>query len=79
MRKHIHMKELTNEIVREFIDHIVVHHAEIVGGEKVQKVEIFYNCIGEFRAPMLDELPRAKIQMGTRKGVAISYSPSRAS
>ena len=79
VRKHIHMKELTNEIVREFIDHIVVHHAEIVGGEKVQRVEIFYNCIGEFRAPMLDELPRAKIQMGTRKGVAISYSPPRAS
>ena len=74
VRKHIHMKELTHEIVREFIDHIVVHHAENIGGEKVQRVEIFYNCIGEFRAPMLDEIPKARVQMGTGKGVTIGYS-----
>jgi hypothetical protein len=77
VRKHIRMKELTHEIVHEFIDHIVVHHAENIKGEKMQRVEIYYNCIGEFMAPKMDELPRAHISMGTRKGVAISYSPMR--
>jgi hypothetical protein len=76
VRKHIHMKELTHEIVREFIDHIVVRHAENIGGGKVQKIEIYYNCIEEFAAPKMDELPRARIRMGTRKGVAINYSSS---
>jgi len=42
----------------------------------VRMVEIFYNCIGEFTAPKMDELPRAHIRIGTRKGVAISYSSS---
>ena len=76
VRKYIHMKELTREILREFIDHIVVHHAENLKGERIQKIEIFYNCIGAFEAPKLDELPRPQIQLNTRKGVAISYSPT---
>ena len=76
VRKYIHMKELTHEILREFIDHIVVHHAENIKGERIQKIEIFYNCIGAFEAPKLDELPRPQIQLNTRKGVAISYSPT---
>ena len=74
VRKYIHMKELTREILREFIDHIVVHHAENLKGERIQKIEIFYNCIGAFEAPKMDELPRPQIQLNTRKGVAISYS-----
>jgi len=54
----------------------VVHHAENIKGERIQKIEIFYNCIGAFEAPKLDELPRPQIQLNTRKGVAISYSPT---
>jgi len=76
VRKYIHMKELTHDILCEFIDHIVVHHAENIKGERIQKIEIFYNCVGAFEAPKLDELPRPQIQLNTRKGVAISYSPT---
>ena len=68
------LRQLTPEIVREFIDHIVVHHAEKMQGERVQKIEIYYNCIGAFEAPSMEDLPRPQIKLDTRKGVAISYS-----
>ena len=75
--KYANIKELTQEIVHEFIDHIVVHHAENIKGEKTQKVEIFYNCIGVFEAPKIDEMPAPPIRLNTRKGVALSYTPER--
>ena len=75
--KYADIKELTQEILREFIDHIVVHHAENIKGERMQKIEIFYNCIGVFEAPRLDEMPAPTIRLSTRKGVALSYTPER--
>ena len=44
-------EKLTEDIVRDFIDKIVVHHREVVNGVTTQKVEIFYNVIGKFEAP----------------------------
>ena len=44
-------EKLTEDIVRCFIDKIVVHHRQVIDGVNVQKVEIFYNVIGKFEPP----------------------------
>lgn len=46
VKKYTEITELTPEIVREFIEKIIVHQAERVDGKKVQAVEIIYNGIG---------------------------------
>lgn len=44
-------EKLTEDIVRSFIEKIVVHHRQVIDGVNVQKVEIFYNVIGKFEPP----------------------------
>lgn len=61
----------------ELIDHIDVYHAEKQDGVTTQHITIYYNCIGAFSVPDRRKIPAAEITMGTRKGVAISYSRSR--
>ncbi len=45
------VQELTAEIIREFKEKVYVHQTVKVDGQKVQKVKIIWNCIGEFIAP----------------------------
>lgn len=46
IHKYIDIAELTAEIIREFIDKIIIHQAEKVDGKRKQTVEIIYNCVG---------------------------------
>lgn len=48
VRKYIEIKELTAEIIREFVEKIYVYKAERVDGRRIQRIKIVYNCIGEF-------------------------------
>lgn len=50
VRKYTDIQELTAEVLREFVEKIYVHQTERVDGQKVQRIRIVYNCIGEFRA-----------------------------
>ena len=45
-RRYTDIQELTPEILREFIDKIVVHHREKQGKETFQQVDIYYRFIG---------------------------------
>ena len=54
VRRYTEINELTPEIVREFIEKIVVHQAERKDGKKTQMVEIHYNGIGAI--PMQTDL-----------------------
>lgn len=47
VRKYIDIKELTAEIIREFIEKIYIHKAEHIDGRRVQRIKIVFNCIGE--------------------------------
>lgn len=38
--------ELDTEIIREFIDRIIVFKAEKADGRRTRRIQIFYNCIG---------------------------------
>ncbi len=54
VRKYTDIKELTPEILHEFIDKIVVHHREMQFGKTVQKVEIYYEMIGKIELPRMN-------------------------
>lgn len=55
VRKYTDVKELTAEIIREFIEKIYVHQMERIDGQKVQRIRIVWNCIGEFTPPAITE------------------------
>lgn len=55
VRKYTRVNELTPEIVREFIDKIVVHHREENQDGKSQRVEIHFNMVGSVTLPNAKE------------------------
>ena len=76
VRRYTDANELTQRMLTELIEHIDIYHAEKLGGETTQKITIHYNCIGAFDVPSLTSIPDIDILLETRKGVAVSYSPS---
>ena len=44
-------KELTAEILREFVEKVYVYQSERINGKKLQRIKIIYNCIGDFQTP----------------------------
>lgn len=46
VRRYTEIEELTQTIVHEFIDRIIVHEPEQARGDRRQKVGIIYNNIG---------------------------------
>ena len=59
VRKYSNFQELTPEILREFIDKIVVYNKEKRFGETVQRVEIYYKMIGHIELP---QISRSKLE-----------------
>lgn len=51
VRKYTDIKELDAEIIREFVEKIIVYKAEKVDGHKTQRIQIIYNCIGAVALP----------------------------
>ena len=77
VRRYTNATEITQRMVAELIDHIDVYHAEKKDGVTTQHITIYYNCIGAFSVPGRRNIPNVEIKMGTRKGVAVSYSPEQ--
>jgi restriction endonuclease S subunit len=46
VRQYTDITELDSELVHTLIEKIVVHETEVVNGEKVKRVDIFYRFIG---------------------------------
>ncbi|MFZ2540096.1 MAG: DUF4368 domain-containing protein [Oscillospiraceae bacterium] len=51
VKKYTEITELDAEIIREFIDKIIVFKAEKTDGHRTQKIQIYYNCIGAVKLP----------------------------
>lgn len=51
VKKYTEIKKLDAEIIREFVDKIIVFKAENVNGKRQQKIRIYYNCIGVIDIP----------------------------
>lgn len=72
VRKYTRAKKLTPRMLNELVHHIEVYHAEKVGKVHVQKLIIHYNCVGTIDVPDIPCLAPQKVQIQTRKGVAVS-------
>jgi predicted RNase H-like nuclease (RuvC/YqgF family) len=55
VKKYTDVQELNAEIIREFVEKIYIYKAERVGGKKVQKIKIVWNCIGDFMPPVKEK------------------------
>ena len=51
VRKYTDIKEISAELIREFVEKIYVYKSERIEGKKVQRIKIVWNCIGEFTPP----------------------------
>lgn len=51
VKKYTDITELNAEIIRAFIDKIIVHQAEKINGHRTQRITIVYNFIGEVPVP----------------------------
>ncbi len=76
-RKYTRARKLIPRMLNELIDHIEVHQAKKVNGVYVQKLTIYYNCIGSIEIPNISTLPEPDIMVQIRKGVAVSYSQAQ--
>ncbi|MGI6562206.1 MAG: DUF4368 domain-containing protein [Clostridia bacterium] len=55
VRKYTEITELSAEIIRDFIEKIIVYKAEKVDGVRTPRIRIIYNCIGAIDFPKMDE------------------------
>lgn len=51
VRKYTNIQTLDAEIIREFVEKIIVFQAEKIDGHRQQRVQIIYNCIGAIDIP----------------------------
>lgn len=51
IRKYTDIRELTPDIIHEFVDKIYIYKAKKIDGDRVQRVRIVWNFIGDFTAP----------------------------
>ncbi len=49
--KYREIDELTGEILREFVEKVVVYQSQRIDGVKHQAVKVIYNCIGAVEIP----------------------------
>jgi len=74
VRQYTRTKKLTERMLNELIERIEVHQSEKIDGVHVQRLNIYYNCVGTLDIPDIIETP--DITMQTRKGVQVTYSPN---
>ena len=55
VRRYTDIKELDAEIIRVFVEKILVYKAEKVDGHRVQRIKIIYNGIGEIPTTPVNE------------------------
>ena len=75
--KYTRAKKLTPRMLNELVNHIEVHQAEKINGEWVQKLTIYYNCVGALFIPDTPSMPVPDVTVNTRRGVYVSYEPAQ--
>ena len=77
IRQYTRAKKLTPRMLNELIERIEVHQSEKIDGEWVQKLTIYYNCIGALFIPNTETLPVPDVTVNTRRGVFVTYEPAQ--
>lgn len=57
VNKYSNITELNAEIIRTFVEKIIVYEAEKIDGVKMQRVKIVYNCVGAVSVANADNEP----------------------
>ena len=78
VRKYTRPTELTQLMLSELIEKIEVFHAEKIDGVTVQRLNIYYHCVGEIEIPEIAESPALAKSVHTRQGVDVVYYPKTA-
>ena len=65
------MRTLTNQILRELIDHIDVYEVEGRGKNRTQRMVIYYKFVGYLEIPSHLTAPNYKADL--RQGMAVEY------
>ena len=55
IRKYTEIAELTPEIAREFVQKVVVYQAEKINGRRMQRIELYFNGVGQILLPVQDK------------------------
>ena len=71
IRKFMEMRTLTNQILRELIDHIDVYEVEGSGKNRTQRLVIYYRFVGYL--PIPEHLSAPNYTADLRQGVAVEY------
>ena len=71
IRKFMEMRTLTNQILRELIDHIDVYEVEGKGKNRTQRLVIYYKFVGYLEIPA--NLSARNYKADLRQGVAVEY------
>ena len=74
VRKYTRVKKLTPRMLNELIERIEIQQAEKQNGEHVQKLTIYYACVGTLEIPNVATLREPEVRLQTRKGVALNYA-----
>ncbi len=55
VRKYTEIAELTPEIVRAFVQKVVVYQAEKINGRRTQRIDLYFNDVGQILLPVQDK------------------------
>ncbi len=55
VRKYTEITELTPGIVREFVQKVVVYQAEKINGRRTQRIDLYFNGVGQILLPVQDK------------------------
>ena len=55
VRKYTEITELTPELVREFVQKVVVYQAEKINGRRTQRIDLYFNGVGQILLPVKDK------------------------
>lgn len=66
VRRHRSFEELTTPMLNEFVQKILVHKPDKSSGERVQKVDIWFNFIGNFELPKAEPTPEELVAHAKR-------------
>ena len=74
VKKYTRVKKLTPTMLNELVERIEVFQAQKEDGVNVQRIKIYYRCIGSVDIP--EAIPALNISMKIRKGVVLNYVSS---
>jgi hypothetical protein len=77
LKRYTTFDELTAPMLNEFVEKIFVHQADKSSGERIQKVDIHLNFIGNFEVPVPKSTPEEIAEMERRKARRIKTNATQ--